>query len=201
MDAEAGIQLGVDALGFNFYAKSKRGLRIPVDFEWIGELPRGPQFVAVLVNPTEEEVSQIQQSGVFDKIQFHGEESPEFCGASPLPWIKAVPCPVPKSFPHELSRFATREWLLDAVAPAGEYGGTGQIADWSRAAEFVLSRRGEEIWLAGGLSASNVAKAIGAVRPFGVDVAGGIENSPGIKCPQKMRKFVDAVRTCSASLQ
>jgi phosphoribosylanthranilate isomerase len=193
-DAETATSLGVDALGFNFYPKSKRGLPLPAAFDWIGNLSRGPLFIAVLVNPSRAELVEIIASGIFDMIQFHGDEEPGFCAECELPWIKAVPSPLPASFAHKISEFQTCDWLLDAAAPPGQYGGTGNIADWHHAAKFVQAHRGEMIWLAGGLSALNVRSAIDSVQPTGVDVAGGIESSPGIKSPQKMKEFVEAVR-------
>jgi phosphoribosylanthranilate isomerase len=192
-DAEEAIALGVEALGFNFYSKSKRGLAWPEAEKWIGLLSPGPLRVAVMVNPEPALLREICASGIFDLVQFHGDETPEFCSQSELPWMKAVPCPL--SVDLEPAHFATRSWLLDAAAPGGQYGGTGQKADWAAAEEFVKLHPDFTIWLAGGLTPENARQAVARVHPSGLDVAGGIESAAGIKCPVKMRQFVEAVRS------
>lgn len=199
-DAVCAMELGADALGFNFYRKSRRGLVIGDALGWIRKLPKRSLFVAVVVNPSLEELREIECSDVFDLVQFHGDEAADFCNSCTLPWIRALPCPPPPRIAHELPAFRAAAWLLDAAAPAGQYGGTGKTADWGSATEFVRSRPREFVWLAGGLAPANVAGAIREVRPHGVDVAGGIESAPGRKCPQKMKAFLEAVSSAQAEV-
>jgi phosphoribosylanthranilate isomerase len=124
-------------------------------------------------------------------IQLHGDESPEFCQQ----WGNRVVRAIRLASDHDLQQITdytfARMILVDA-AVKGVYGGTGTVADWqlaARAKEFGLP-----VILAGGLTPDNVSEAIQAVDPFGVDVAGGVESAPGIKDPEKIRRFMRGVR-------
>lgn len=189
-DALAAIAAGIDALGFNFYPKSKRHVPLADLAEWIAHLPEEIGRVAVVVNPDEELLSRLCGSGLFHAIQFHGEESPAFCAR----WggdfyLKARPLSDPASA-RAASADPAPSLLLDAPAP-GVFGGTGQVIDWSLAAS-VAARR--PIVLSGGLHPGNVAAAVAQVGPAAVDAASGVESAPGLKDPAKMRDFVAALR-------
>lgn len=191
MDAESAriaLDLGVDALGFNFYAGSRRALPWPAAGEWIDRLPRTARRVAVLVRPSNEIVHEMAASGIFDVLQFHGGESPAFCRLSPLPYIRAG-----TAGDECWADFSEATWLVDAAAP-GEYGGTGRLADWAGAASLVQTHPEQKIFLAGGLHPENVAEALRRVRPYGVDVAGGVESAPGRKDATLMEAFLREVR-------
>ena len=122
-------------------------------------------------------------------LQFHGDESPEFCQQFGLMSMKAFRVRDESVF-EELQRYPTDAWLLDAFSPAG-LGGTGETFDWT------LARQAKEmgpIILAGGLNPANVAQAISAVQPAAVDVASGVEAAPGKKDPEKLRAFFEAIK-------
>ncbi|MCX7712317.1 MAG: phosphoribosylanthranilate isomerase [Chthoniobacterales bacterium] len=189
-DAWAAVEAGVDAIGFNFYPPSKRFVRLEDIESWACKLP--VVRVAVVVNPDSKILDRIIQSSIFDAVQFHGDEESHFCVRSAIPWIKAF-----RGVPAiaELSRWPT-PWILCDAMPlvAGEYGGTGRLANWQKISQLVDHAQQFRVFLAGGLTPSNVRQAIEAVRPFGVDVAGGVEAEDGRKSLQKMREFVQAAR-------
>lgn len=192
-DSLQAIEAGADALGFNFYPPSKRALSPADAFPWIAELPDGPSRVAVVVNPDARLLRQILEAGIFDLVQFHGDETPSDCAASSLPWIKALPA---TGAMNETAASHLTPWILfDAVAGAGEYGGTGEVADWKAVAASRLALPEKKIFLAGGLNPENVQEAVEVVRPFAVDVAGGVESAPGKKDEVRMRDFIRAAQT------
>ena len=200
-DALSAIEAGADALGFNFWPRSRRAL-IPPEHafhvpEWIGALGQtGVRRIAVVVNAGEELLRAIEQSGAFDAVQFHGDESPGDCAHCGLPWWKALPAGKGggPAF-HDGGFSAAEAWVIDAPAPPGIYGGTGTPGDWSIAADVIRENPGRLIYLAGGLRPENVAEAIRIARPGGVDVAGGVEGTdPRRKDPVKIRDFVRAAK-------
>ena len=191
-DALAAIEAGVDALGFNFYPGSKRHVQIDDVAGWIANLPDDIGRVAVVVNAEENLLQELQASGLFHALQFHGDEKAETCAR----WggnfyVRACPITDGLSADAALSDAAPC-LLLDAHAP-GTYGGTGQVIDWSVAARVAREAR-RPVVLSGGLHPGNVASAVSQVRPSAVDVASGVESSPGRKDAAKMRDFVAAAR-------
>lgn len=185
-DARDVIDAGADALGFNFWPRSKRYLEPTAAFSWIRDLPEVTR-IAVVVNPEIELLELIHGAGCFDAIQFHGDESPEFCAEyGGARWLKAFAVsPENRELPK---MFLTEDFLLDA--PTVEYGGSGTTADWTAAADLVESHAPKRFFLAGGLTPANVAAAVRGVRPHGVDVASGVEKSPGIKDLEKVQEFI-----------
>jgi phosphoribosylanthranilate isomerase len=187
-DALAAARLGADALGFNFWPRSKRYVA-PVEARKI--LRRLPSFVTpvgVFVDPSRDEVlGAVDASGVA-VAQLHGDEPPELCISLPLPVLKAIRV----ADRHSLAALVSYEvqgFLLDAPTPG--YGGSGEIFDWALAAEVA---RELPIVLAGGLGPDNIAEAVRAVRPWAVDVASGVERAPGVKDHDRMRLFVERAR-------
>lgn len=195
-DAISAIEAGAGALGFNFYPPSPRSIPHDADLGWIKELAKSfPDVakVAVVVNPNEALLKKLREASCFDAIQFHGDESPEFCaleGAAFPFWIKALRIRSDEDLAVALP-FQTPFLLLDA-AVAGSYGGSGHQLDWSLAAPFVIAHPERCVILAGGLNPENVATAVAQVRPHAVDVASGVESAPGIKDHTKMREFIAA---------
>lgn len=187
-DARLAMAAGVDFLGFNFFEGSKRAIGLG-DLEWIAGLPRAEhpetRFVAVVVAPTRELLAAVTGSGLFDFVQFHGGESAEFCAACPQPWIKAAPVESGGGL-EDLEKFDTSWLLLDAPAPAGQYGGTGKVADWDLACEFVAAHPEKRIFLAGGITPENARTAWEKVRPYALDLASGVERSSREKDPEKV---------------
>jgi phosphoribosylanthranilate isomerase len=184
-DALAALRAGADALGFNFWPRSKRYVEPQAANAIIRRLPPLVSTVGVFVDPGFDELLMaVGQSGV-GAVQLHGDEPPEACALVPLPVIKGIRVKDRGSL-AALDRYEVAGFLLDADT-AG-YGGSGQTFDWSIAAEAAARA---PVLLAGGLTPENVAEAVRAVRPWGVDVASGVEAAPGVKDAEKMIRFVE----------
>jgi phosphoribosylanthranilate isomerase len=195
-DALGCIEAGAGALGFNFYPLSPRSIPVNGDLSWIAKLKTDyPDiaFVAVVVNPEEELLHRLEGAGCFDAIQFHGDETPEFCiaeGRRFPRWIKALRIRSVADL-EAASAFKTPFLLLDAAVP-GTYGGSGHTIDWNLALGFVAAHPEIRVVLAGGLNPSNVGDAVQSVHPHAVDVASGVESTPGAKDAAKVKDFIAA---------
>jgi phosphoribosylanthranilate isomerase len=156
-------------------------------------LPPFVLAVGVFVNEEAKVVRNLMDSCGLALAQLHGDETAAYCEALGRPLLKAIRLQDRRSFlslAEFQGRAGVRGFLVDAFS-ADVYGGTGQVADWSLAAEAASA---SPLLLAGGLTPENVAQAITQVRPYGVDVSSGVEASPGRKDHDKMRAFVQAVR-------
>lgn len=189
-DAEAAVAAGADLLGLVFYDKSPRHVTLGVASDISRAVPPHVLRVGLFVNAAPEHV--IEAAGVcgLQLLQFHGDESPEYCAQFGLMTMKAFRVSGPASL-ETLGQYRTDAWLLDAHV-SGKYGGTGQRFDWSLAAQ--ATKLGRPVFLAGGLTPENVGEAVRQVRPYGVDVSGGVESAPGIKEAAKVRAFIQAAR-------
>ncbi len=193
-DARAAIDSGADALGLVFYPKSPRSVGLEQALEIASVVPPFVSMVALFVNESEANIVRILRELPVGLIQFHGDESPTFCRGFERPWIKALRVSEGMDLAAEAERFAgARGVLLDAFQ-AGVPGGTGRTFDW-RLAEIPLPL---PLVLAGGLNADNVGEALVRLRPAGVDVSGGVESAPGVKCPDKINEFIAAVRAADS---
>jgi phosphoribosylanthranilate isomerase len=190
-DALAAVEAGADALGFIFYEPSPRHVPIRVVADIIRQLPPFVAKVGVFVNAAEEVVRRALGECGIDTLQFHGDETPEFCRKfSPLKTYKAFRVENLESL-SALSRYPTDAWLLDSFI-AGKPGGTGAKFNWDLAVEGKKLCR--PVILAGGLTPENVADAVRKVGPFAVDVSSGVESSPGKKDHAKVRRFIAAAK-------
>jgi phosphoribosylanthranilate isomerase len=147
------------------------------------------------VNATDDELRALHESDVIDWIQLHGDETPERVVSltqQGLPVFKAIGVR-DRAMLEPAAAYESPTLLLDAYAP-NEYGGSGETMDWGLGAEAVKRWPDRQILLAGGLTPENVAEAVRQVRPAGVDVASGVEASPGRKDFEKVRAFIEAVR-------
>jgi len=192
-DAEMAVAAGADMLGFNFYEKSPRYLTLAAAAEITQRLPPEVLRVGLFVNAPENLVFQAMHTCGLHLLQFHGDESPEYCAQFGLMTIKAFRIRDENSL-AELPKYATDAYLLDAHVP-GALGGTGHQFNWDLA--VAAQKFGKPIFLAGGLTPENVAAAVIKVRPFAVDVSSGVEQKPGKKNPAKVRAFIDNVRQAS----
>ena len=188
-DAELAASLGAWALGFNLWPGSSRYVEEAVAAGIARQVRRRVELAGVFVNPTLDEVAHAVDAIGLTHVQLHGDEGPSFAietarrtGAKV---IKAARVAGAADL-QALERFHTDFHLLD-TAVEGMRGGSGQSWDWSLAAK---RRSKVPMLLAGGLTAENVADAIATVRPFGVDVASGVEASPGVKDPAKLEAFI-----------
>jgi len=193
-DALAAIEAGADALGFNGYPGSKRHIDLAAASAWISRLPPLVTRVAVLVNATECEAAAVLGLPGIDLVQFHGDESVEYCSRFAGRFIKAV-----RARDRETLRQCAGygdALLLDAFVP-GVFGGSGQPIDLELAAEFVHEHPRVRVILSGGLAPENVGKVVRQAKPYGVDVASGVESEPGRKDRNRMREFMAAVKEFS----
>jgi phosphoribosylanthranilate isomerase len=185
-DAEAAVRLGVHALGFILWPRSPRSVRLDAMAHIVSALPPLVTPVGVFVSPTADEVRRAVDAGI-RVAQIHATE-PAWGGRPPATVLRAVRLARDEGIEPQVPGTATV--LLDAQDDV-LHGGTGKTVDWHRAALVARQRR---VILAGGLTPSNVAEAIDIVKPYGVDVASGIEERPGVKSHLRLRHFVDAVR-------
>ena len=189
-DALAAAEAGADALGFMFYEPSPRHVSVESAAAIVRELPPFLVRTGVFVNPSEDLVMRaIAQCGL-NLLQFHGEETPEFCTQFGIMSMKAFRIRDAASL-TALQTYPTDAWLLDAFTP-GKRGGTGETFNWDLAIE--AKKLGRPIFLAGGLTSENVADAVRKVSPYAVDVSSGVEMSPGKKDPTKLRSFISRAK-------
>ena len=191
-DARAAIEAGANLLGFNFYDKSPRHITEEEAVEVRSRLPKRVKAVGIFVNESPADVVALRQSLKLDAVQLHGDEPPEAVAeiAPLVPVIKAFR--VEPEFPlATLDEYSKAFAFLFDAAHTGQYGGTGHTTDWDVARRASLSHR---IILAGGLKVENVGAAIRIVRPYGIDVASGVESSPGKKDHGRLREFIQEVR-------
>ena len=191
-DALYASELGVDALGFNFYKKSPRYIEPDKAAEIISQLPPFVMPVAIFVNEREERIRDIQFTTGIKVLQFHGDERPDFCDRFATRVIKAFQVKDKESIKH-MAHYHVSALLLDSYKE-GVRGGTGTTFDWHLA---VVAKTFGRIILAGGLTPENVTEAVKLVQPYGVDVAGGVEKDKGIKDHAKLKKFIVEVRRAS----
>jgi phosphoribosylanthranilate isomerase len=182
-DAERAILLGADALGFVFWPNSPRAITPERAAAILRALPPFPVRVGVFVNASVDDVARVLERADLQVVQLHGDERADDYRPLGRPLIKSVALdedePAAGLIPPDVVP------LVDA-ADRARRGGTGRTADWARAARLARTRR---IVLAGGLTAHNVAEAVGAVQPWGIDVSSGVEREPGIKDADRLRAF------------
>jgi phosphoribosylanthranilate isomerase len=183
-DALAALAAGADALGFNFYAPSPRFVNPDTAADIVARLPEGTCTVGVFVNAPRQEIEQVADRVGLTALQFHGDEGPQFCRAWPQKTIKAVR--VRDSDCAAAARAYAVDFILADAYVEDRFGGTGQRI----ALQYLEGFDRRRLILAGGLTPENVAHAVHAVRPFGVDVASGIERVPGKKDWNLMRRFI-----------
>jgi phosphoribosylanthranilate isomerase len=204
-DAEQAARYGADAVGLNFYAASPRAITPAKAAAILGVLPTGVQTVGLFVKEPATQIGRILRTlQRIRVVQWYGDALDHFA-ADPFEWIAAFSVRGPEDLQRitrQLDEYRQQDRLPSAVlADAhvdGQYGGTGRIAPWELLAEF---QPGVPLILAGGLTPENVAEAIHLVRPYAVDVASGVEQSPGRKDMEKMHRFVAAAHEAAARYQ
>ncbi|AZC30030.1 phosphoribosylanthranilate isomerase [Pseudomonas chlororaphis] len=189
-DALAAVEAGADAIGLVFYAKSPRAVNVQQARAIIAALPPFVTTVGLFVNASRCELGEILDAVPLDLLQFHGDETPADCEGYHRPYIKALRVKAGDDIAGGCAVYARASGILLDTYVEGVPGGTGEAFDWS----LVPQGLSKPIILAGGLTAENVGQAIAQVRPYAVDVSGGVEQSKGIKDHAKIRAFMQAVR-------
>lgn len=189
-DVAAVAALQPDAIGFIFWPGSKRAVEAERVAEWTTGLPSTFLKVGVFVDAAPDEILRTMDRARLDVAQLHGQESAESFVQFPRPIWRSV---VLRSdaFP-DLTLWSVDAYLIDTYSSSAP-GGTGKVGDWQRARDFIASTT-RPVWLAGGLTPTNIRDAIQAVRPWGVDVSSGVEYTPGRKDIAKVRAFIEACR-------
>lgn len=189
-DALGAAEAGADLLGFVFYEQSPRHVPVAVAAAITRQVPAFVAKVGVFVDAPEELVRRALSECGLSVLQFHGNETPEFCIQFGVMSMKAFRVRDAASL-DMLPAYHTDAWLLDAYT-AGQLGGTGATFNWELA--IAARKLGRPVFLAGGLTPENVADAVRRVQPFGVDVSSGVESAPGRKDLQKVRAFITAAK-------
>ena len=188
-DIHLAASLGVDAVGVILYPGSRRYVHPEQAQTLLKNVPPFVDVVAVLVNPHADEVQAALQNLPIQYLQFHGEETAEFCRQFARPYIKSIAATSRQAIEAAMTRYPDASaFLLDT--PCGdERGGSGRVFDWQH-----IPQTDRPLILAGGLTPDNVKQAVSAVRPYALDLCSGIEQSPGIKDHEKMTRFITALR-------
>jgi phosphoribosylanthranilate isomerase len=185
-DAEAAVAAGADWIGLNFWPRSRRFVTVERALEIAAVVPGDVKKVGVFVDAPAPAVEETARRVGLDWVQLHGDEDAEYCAKFAGRCVRALRVAAATDL-AAIETVPAEMFLLDAPSP-----GSGRTFDWSLAR--AAKSYGKKIILAGGLTPENVAQAVREVRPFGVDVASGVESQPGIKDAEKMRRFVDEAR-------
>lgn len=189
-DALAAADAGTDALGFVFYPPSPRAINVDQAKKICCGLPPFITKVGLFVNASPEDVLETTRLLSLDLLQFHGEESPDYCTQFNKPWIKALRVSSATDIKKEVEYFQQAQGILLDAYVEGIQGGTGSQFDWS----LIPTTLNKPIILAGGLTCDNITSAINQVKPYAVDVSGGVEIAKGIKDHDKIKTFINKVK-------
>ncbi len=189
-DLVSAAKAGADALGFVFYPPSPRAVSVEQAAGLVAQVPSFVTSVGLFVNASVDSIEQTLQQVPLTLLQFHGDESPEFCRQFGMPWIKAVRMRDDINLWQVKEDYHLAQGLLLDAYQKGTPGGTGAKFDWQRIPQELAG----DIILAGGLDADNVQDAIAQVQPWAIDVSGGVESSKGIKDRAKIDTFMAKVR-------
>ena len=189
-DALAAAQAGADAIGLVFYERSPRHVSIAQAAQLAAALPPFVSVVGLFVNAEAALVREVLAQVSLDLLQFHGDESPEYCAQFGKPYLKAIRVKAGVDLLQCASDFRGAKGLLLDAYMEGIPGGTGATFDWN----LIPRQLSLPVILSGGLAAENVAAAIEQVRPYAVDVSSGVEASKGIKDAAKIAAFINEVK-------
>lgn len=187
-DVKTVVAAGVDAIGFVFTASPRR-ISVRKAVQLSGHIPDGVLRVGLFLNQPETEIERVLNEVALDILQFHGSESEPQCMAFGIPYLKAVAMTDDQSARRAERDYPAAMGLLLDSHTVDKPGGSGHVFDWTMSRPL-----NQQVWLAGGLNADNVGRAIRTVRPYAVDVSSGVETSPGIKDAAQINAFVLAVK-------
>ena len=188
-DGIVAAHAGADAIGLNFFPPSPRYVEPERARDIAQALPAYVNRVALFVNEPTETVERVLARVPVDTLQFHGDETPEFCSQFGMPYVKSVGVRARRDIELAAEQYVDATALLLDQFDRERWGGTGELFDWT----LIPGERRMPIVLAGGLTADNVAEALRVVRPYAVDVSGGVESERGVKDPAKIEQFLRGV--------
>ena len=188
-DALDAVAQGADAIGLVFYEGSPRNVTISQAAEIVNQIPAFVSTVGLFVNAESSFIREVISKVKLDLLQFHGDETASECAAFSHPFIKAIRVKSDTNLVQYAEDFSAAKALLLDTYAEGVAGGTGQVFDWN----LIPKELAKPVILAGGLTADNVALAISQVKPYAVDVSGGVEASKGIKDVAKIAAFMQQV--------
>ncbi|HLP97146.1 MAG TPA: phosphoribosylanthranilate isomerase [Sideroxyarcus sp.] len=189
-DLRAVADGGADAIGLVFYDKSPRHVEVAQAAKLAHAVPPFVTVVGLFVNPTVDYVREVLAKVPLDVLQFHGEETPDFCRQFGRPYLKAIRVKAGVDLVECAARYADAQGLLLDAYVDGTQGGTGESFDWT----LIPQKLALPVILSGGLHAGNVVRAIKQVRPYAVDVSSGVEAGKGIKDAAKVAAFIKEVK-------
>jgi phosphoribosylanthranilate isomerase len=188
-DALAAVHAGADAIGLVFYDKSPRAVNIAQAQAIVRAMPPFVCVVGLFVNASPDWLSGVLAEVCLDLVQFHGDETPSQCEQINMPYCKAIRVKADTNLLQYVSEYVNAKALLLDAFHESAFGGTGHTFDWNLIPKGIQ----KPLILAGGLTVDNVVNAIEQVRPYAVDVSGGVESSKGIKDAAKIAAFMQAV--------
>ncbi len=189
-DALAAAEAGADAIGLVFYPPSPRAVDIEKASSIVAALPPFVTTVGLFVDAAPEAVRAVLASVPLDLLQFHGDETDEYCRQFSRPYLKALRVQPSDDLNALAARWPGASGILLDSYQRGVPGGTGEVFDWS----LIPAQRNWQLILAGGLDTANVADAVARCRPWAVDVSGGVEQSKGIKDASRITSFIREVK-------
>jgi phosphoribosylanthranilate isomerase len=191
-DARAAIDSGADALGLVFYSKSPRYVELSVAANIARTIGPFVTIVGLFVNAGEAQVREAVKTVGLDMLQFHGDEDEVYCAQFERPYIKAIRMSPELDVKEVMTKYPSARGFLFDAWNKDKYGGTGETFEWDRLSILKESVDTDiPFILAGGLTPENVNQAVAAVKPYAIDVSGGVELSPGIKSPELIQQFID----------
>ena len=188
-DAVSAVNAGTDAIGLVFYAPSPRAVSIAQAQQIVAAIPPFVSIVGLFVNATQTEIQSVLSKVRLDIVQFHGDETARECEQINLPYYKAIRVKADTNLLQYEAEFKSAKALLLDTFSETAVGGTGLVFDWN----LIPKNLTKPVILAGGLTVENVSQAIQHVRPYAVDVSGGVEQNKGIKDVAKIAAFMQAV--------
>jgi phosphoribosylanthranilate isomerase len=188
-DAICAVQNGADAIGLVFYPASPRNVSVAQAIEIVQQIPAFVSVVGLFVNADANAIKAIISAVKLDMLQFHGDETPDECNQFGLAYLKAIRVRPETNLVQCVADFGQAKALLLDTYTEGVAGGTGHVFDWNLIPKVLA----KPVILAGGLNAQNVAQAINQVKPYAVDVSGGVEATKGIKDAKKIADFMQQV--------
>lgn len=193
-DVEAVCEMGADAIGFVFYDKSPRALSPEQARALSRKVSPFVTRVGLFVDASEKQIQETIESAQLDLLQFHGNETEKQCVKFNMPYIKAIRMAPDLDVLKVIQKYPSASGFLLDTYKKGKPGGTGQVFDWNSIPSTLRGVSDPAIILAGGLNPDNVVEAVKMLRPYAVDLSGGVESEPGIKNKNLIYSLMNEIR-------